>query len=422
MDGMLRVALDDTINIVNINNNNKAPFYTDHNLSTSTTTTTTTSKQQNDVADCVAFLDRTCEFNEIVVAVTNQKNQQLKQQLPSVINENNNNQLQQQQNVNGAQSRFSIIASHMGKDINIITRRLSELTELAKSKSLYNEVDLGPKISKYTTLINDDVRRLNQELDLLKKEAELIRQQREPQQNSKKPKKSHDFVAHSESIVSYFQLALHKATGEFRDVLNTRTQNLKQQQEKRQKLLGESPLAIRKSADNPLYKPTKLAEPEPFTPSRADLVSVAVPIAPKEPYLTRSSAVQHFSASNSLLNTSHDNGDLEQGASVGGITEQAMVVRHHENYFESRATAIRQVETTLVELQSIFHQMAQLVQDQSELVRRIDDRVEESVINIEGASREIQKAETRAKSNKLLILKVFGVLMFFAVLFILFFV
>ncbi|KAH3762355.1 Integral membrane protein [Pelomyxa schiedti] len=319
-----------------------------------------------------------------------------------------------------AKSRFAIIAAQMGRDIHITSQKLCQLTEAAKSKSLFDESTLAPQISRLTAEVNEDVMRLSQELDLLKKEAELNRQKRnmEPK-TSPQPLSKYTAQEHSDKIVAFFQLALQKATNEFKEVLNARTKNIQQQQERKHKLLGSTP-TFENRADSLLYRTS-----DTTTPTTGDSVAITiqpeVSRAPKRPIpssLSRGSTAPEdienlATGSTTATPTSVD-------VEGGGLAVQAMV-RHRDTYLESRTQAVRQIETTLVQLQSMFHQVAQLVAEQDEYVKRIDERVDEASHNVDVAHREIVKAEKRVSSNKWLAVKVFSVLVLFIILFIVFF-
>jgi len=87
---------------------------------------------------------------------------------------------------------------------------------------------------------------------------------------------------------------------------------------------------------------------------------------------------------------------------------------------DSRADALRNVESTIVELGGIFEQLAHMVQEQGEMAVRIDENVDETVTNVEGAQAQLMKYYKTISSNRWLAMKVFSVLLLFAVLFIVF--
>lgn len=81
------------------------------------------------------------------------------------------------------------------------------------------------------------------------------------------------------------------------------------------------------------------------------------------------------------------------------------------SYIEARGEAIDAIERTIGELGGIFGQLAQMVNEQSEVIQRIDSSTEDVVDNVQGAQRELMKYWTRVSSDRWLIAKMFGVLM-----------
>jgi len=81
---------------------------------------------------------------------------------------------------------------------------------------------------------------------------------------------------------------------------------------------------------------------------------------------------------------------------------------------------MQSIEQTIVELGSIFTQLANMVKEQEEMVQRIDSNVEDSHMNVEAAHGEILKYFQSVTSNRWLMVKIFGVLIFFFVIFVVF--
>uniref|UniRef100_A0A1I8FSF3 t-SNARE coiled-coil homology domain-containing protein n=1 Tax=Macrostomum lignano TaxID=282301 RepID=A0A1I8FSF3_9PLAT len=84
----------------------------------------------------------------------------------------------------------------------------------------------------------------------------------------------------------------------------------------------------------------------------------------------------------------------------------------NEDYLNSRADTMRNIEQTMVDLGQIFQQLATIVREQDEMVQRIDASVDQTTINVEGAHAELLKFFKTVSSNRRLMLKVFGVLIF----------
>ena len=90
------------------------------------------------------------------------------------------------------------------------------------------------------------------------------------------------------------------------------------------------------------------------------------------------------------------------------------------SYLQSRADAMQNIESTIVELGGIFQQLAHMIKEQEEMMVRIDSNVEDAAINVEGAHSEILKYFQSVTSNRWLMIKIFGVLIFFFIFFVIF--
>jgi len=103
----------------------------------------------------------------------------------------------------------------------------------------------------------------------------------------------------------------------------------------------------------------------------------------------------------------------------GGAFMQMELVEQQDNYIQSRSTAIESIESTIAELGQIFNQLAHMVAEQRETVQRIDADTIDIASNVGGAQRELLKYYTSISNNRWLMLKVFGVLIVFFLIFIL---
>jgi syntaxin 5 len=86
---------------------------------------------------------------------------------------------------------------------------------------------------------------------------------------------------------------------------------------------------------------------------------------------------------------------------------------------ESRATAIESIESTIAELGNIFQQLATMVAEQRETVQRIDANTDDIHTHVEGAQKELLKYYASISSNRWLMVKIFAVIIFFFLVFIL---
>jgi len=262
-------------------------------------------------------------------------------------------------------SQFTQAASKIGKEIYDTSEKLAKLTKLAKTRSLFD--DPAVEIEELTFIIKQNIQNLNKEIAALR---EYSKAGTVNKQNS----------AHSDTIVTYLNTKLASTTKDFKDILQVRTENLKTQQERRQRFTGSSINGLstptRTQSESVLYKPHFDALPE--SPARTG------------------------------------------GEVVIGMPQMMMV--QQEDYTSSRATAVENIERTIVELGGIFQQLAALVAEQGDMIQRIDENIDNSSEYIEGGHRNLLKYLYNVSSSRMLIVKLFLVLIVFAVIFIVFFV
>lgn len=109
------------------------------------------------------------------------------------------------------------------------------------------------------------------------------------------------------------------------------------------------------------------------------------------------------------------------GADMNG--EQTTVYMHEnhaQRYLMDRANTMQNIESTIVELGQIFNQLASMVQQQEEMITRIDSNVADTQLNVEAAHESLLRYFASVTNNRWLMLKVFGVLFFFFIVFVIF--
>jgi len=114
-----------------------------------------------------------------------------------------------------------------------------------------------------------------------------------------------------------------------------------------------------------------------------------------------------------------DSAEEGMGGSQNGAFQQMQLVEQQDTYIQSRSTAIESIETTIAELGQIFTQLATMVAEQRETVQRIDADTLDIASNVSGAQRELLKYYASISSNRSLMLKIFGVVIVFFLVFVL---
>lgn len=111
--------------------------------------------------------------------------------------------------------------------------------------------------------------------------------------------------------------------------------------------------------------------------------------------------------------------DLQQPQQQLEVTI-AMPASVERSLFVERAEQIRDIEANMAQVQQVYVQLAELADAQREQIQRIDDQVMESAHHAERAHLELLTYLAHVTSNRGLILQLFGVLLLFIILFVLF--
>lgn len=176
------------------------------------------------------------------------------------------------------------------------------------------------------------------------------------------PNRTHQ--AHSSNMVETLKTRLLEVTKDFKDALEDRTKTLEQQDKRRQ-----------------MYSTGQGAAANPFAPKPRSIGNPE---------------------------------DLENGVpSSQGLTQQVA-------YHSSRAEAVQSVQRTIGELAQMFQKMAVLVTAQEEMIQRIDHDIDDTLGNVEAGRDHLLQYFHYISSNRALIIKVFLILIFFVVFFVVF--
>jgi syntaxin 5 len=260
-------------------------------------------------------------------------------------------------------AEFMTISRTIGKNIGSTYIKLEKLILLAKRKSVFN--DRPAELQELTVIIKDDLNSLNQQIAKLQEVAGNLRQSQ---------RNGHQLLSHSSSVVLILQSKLASMFTEFKQALTVRAQNLKQQKSRQ----------------------------DQFFP---------VPLSSSFPPSAHSGHHQ-----GSVLLTDQVSVNVEAYGPLLPVTQkQAMIYD-----LQRRVETMQNIESTIVELGGIFQQLAHIVKQQEEMVQRIDTNVQDAELNVEGAHNEITKYFQNITSNSQLMIKIFGVLTFFFLFFVIF--
>ncbi|KAJ6914049.1 syntaxin-32-like [Populus alba x Populus x berolinensis] len=248
------------------------------------------------------------------------------------------------------QSEFNKRASMIGYGIHQTSQKLAKLAKLAKRTSVFDDPTL--EIQELTAVIKQDITALN---------AAVVDLQLLCNSQNESGNISSDTTTHSTTVVDNLKNRLMTATKEFKEVLTTRTENLKVHENRRQLFSSTAS----KDSSNPFVRQ------RPLTSRTA----ASATQAPPPPWANASVSSSQLVPSKST--------DVESQPLLQ--QQQQQMVPLQDSYMHSRAEALHNVESTIHELSNIFTQLATMVSQQGELAIRIDENMDESLSNVEGA-------------------------------------
>ncbi|KAF6172928.1 hypothetical protein GIB67_035482 [Kingdonia uniflora] len=329
-----------------------------------------------------SFRNRKAEFLSIV--------ERLKQSSSAATNVTSTSNSRPQQSLRSGiayQSEFTKRGSKIGAGIHQTSQKLAKLAKLAKRTSVFDDPTV--EIQELTAVIKQDITALNSAVVDLQL---LCNSQNESGHISS------DNTSHSSTVVDTLKTRLMDTTKEFKDVLTMRTENMKVHENRRQIFSSSGS----KDATNPFVRQRPLAAK----------TAASAPSSAPPPWASSSNSSSHLFP-----------GDSEPSSPSQPLLpqqRQQQMVAQQDSYMQSRAEALQNVESTIHELGSIFQQLATMVSQQGEIAIRIDDNMEDTLANVEGAQGALLKYLNGISSNRWLMIKIFFVLIVFLMIFLFF--
>ncbi|KAJ8672705.1 hypothetical protein QAD02_003965 [Eretmocerus hayati] len=272
-------------------------------------------------------------------------------------------------------SNFMMIAKTIGKNIASTYAKLEKLALLAKKKSIFDDRRL--EIEELTSIIKMDLSSLNQQIGKLQK---LGKEQREIFSTTK----GHHIASHSSSVVVALQSKLANMSNTFKTVLEMRSEKMREEQSRREQFShGNMSASLPPGVASGRQGSLLLQEQDAGT-------SVSIDLEP---------AMGQLSLQRNMQMAVYDDTD---------------------SYLQSRAETMQNIESTIVELGGIFQQLAHMVKEQEEIVERIDSNIEDTELNVTAAHAEILKHFKSVTNNRWLMIKIFAILIFFFIFFVVF--
>lgn len=237
---------------------------------------------------------------------------------------------------------------------------------MQKKKTIFD--DKPVEIQELTFIIKEDIANLNKQIAQLQTVAKGQRDGQGKHQQS-----------HSTSVVVALQSKLAAMSNNFKQVLEVRNENLKSQRNRAEQFSSGGVTSSMPQSATTGYHAGSVLAMEDDMQAQGGAVSI----------------------------------------DMGGAVQSFMQDKSEE-YYSSRADTMHTIESTIVELGGIFSQLAHMVKEQEEMVQRIDTNVEDTLLNVELGHNEILKYFQSVTSNRWLMIKIFAVLIFFFLLFVVF--
>ncbi|RAL51074.1 hypothetical protein DM860_005430 [Cuscuta australis] len=296
------------------------------------------------------------------------------------------------------QSEFNKKASKIGQGIHQTSLKLSKLAKLGKRTSVFDDPTL--EIQELTAVIKQDITALN---------SAVVDLQLLCNSHNEHGNMSTDTTTHSSTVVDNLKNRLMSTTKEFKEVLTMRTENLKVHENRRQQFFSTAS----KDSANPFIRQRPIA-------TRAAAASSSASTSPP-PWVNKYASSYQLPLRDKVDGESQP--FLQQQQAVQQQQQQQQqqqVAPLQDSYMQSRSQALHSVESTIHELSSIFTQLATMVSHQGELAIRIDENMEDTLANVEGAQGQLVRYFNSISSNRWLMIKIFLVLIVFLIIFLFF--
>jgi len=356
---------------------------------------------------------------------------------------------------------FHGLASEISKEIASTSAYLSELTRLVKSSNKLVLTDGGDdRVRWLVKRIQDNMQFLHEQIEIAQDELQATRRTCNKQASQE-----------ATNVVGQLQHELVNASSDFKQILQVRTDNLKQVQQRKTSLLSSPSGTNHRDLElsSLLHKPKVYDDVEDVpnlddnhnafaTPHKSsagipklDLTSVVrmqqqqqqqqqqqyggETTSSNDPFgggiRNRYSTNNNYQNDDQYYNTSQQQqssslpvytpaqlAQLEEGTAEKQMQHQLIP---DQSYLRQRAEAMTHVESNIAELGTVFSKLATMVQEHKELVQRVEDNVDDAHSNITLSMETLSQTLTNLRTNKALFLKVLSVVVIFIILFITFF-
>jgi len=288
--------------------------------------------------------------------------------------------------------------------------KLDKLAQLAKRKTLFD--DRPVEISELTYIIKRDIANLNGQIAKLQSITQAGG-------GGCKGKQAEE---HNNNVLVMLQGKLASTSMGFKDVLEVRTQNMKASKTRTEQFGYTNNAATSSSpaSDSVLYQTGSSASSSSL-PNQY-VKGLDANASRRGSAMDNNGYGADYKGKGRMSHEGNDylaldmGGGPSSGGMEGGMQMQTLQTPQ-DQYLGQRATAIESIESTISELGQIFSQLAAMVAQQGETVQRIDADTSDIANNVSGTQRELLKYYASVSGNRALMLKVFGILVIFFLIF-----
>jgi len=242
--------------------------------------------------------------------------------------------------------------------------------------------------------------------------------------------------AHHDKVVDQLKTGLAGATKDFKSVLEVRSSKMKDQQTRKQALTGAGNLLSLSPQRTAAADQTRRNPMQSGSSSGGVSATGAAGAMPasrgKGP--TQGQGQGQGQGKYSLpfgapmdpgidLEGQDDAGDgdstdlYSRNFASNQSSEMQLLLAPPTQYFEARERAVNEVESTIAELGTLFKRITAMVQEQGEMVERIDEDIENAVTTVDSAADVLKKAYDAASGNASLYAKLGTILALFIIFF-----
>jgi len=285
---------------------------------------------------------------------------------------------------------FNATAKKIGGNLSHTFEKLEKLTLLCKQRNLFD--DRPVEISELTAVINQDIDGLKRSLIALESCGRNI------PNNGRK-----DVAKQTKTQIKELSSRVTSASKSFLNVIELRKENIKFQNERRTTFQSSGGLGGNNSSSNN-------TGPDGIR-NRKNQTGQAF------------AAFEQHNHNSVLLQDeiTSQQSSVNKEALQSTQYQEMQILQQEDNYAQEREQNMATIESAIVEVGNVMRQLGNMVAEQQETVMRIDSNVESAELNIEAAHSEILKYFQSVTNNRWLMAKVFGTLVVFFMIFIIFF-